>query len=118
MKKLLTLLVILLTLHTAPAWATTYYVHPTSGSNGNSCTTAQSSTANQAKQTIAAGIGCLAAGDTLRLHAGTYSDASISTATTDIPNGSSANYNTATIIESYNGTVTWNFPGSAAFIML
>lgn len=56
----------------APAWATTYYVSK-SGSDANSCATAQASDAS-AKLTIDAGIGCLAAGDTLIVQAGTYSD--------------------------------------------
>jgi hypothetical protein len=52
------------------AFATTYYVAATGGSNTNSCTAAQSLTT--AKATINAGIKCMAGGDTLYVRAGTY----------------------------------------------
>jgi hypothetical protein len=65
------------------------------------------------KATILGGIACLASGDTLCLHAGTYTDEIYTDQPGhDIPNGTS--YATATIIESYNGTVNWNFTGSSA----
>lgn len=53
--------------------ATTYYVGK-SGSDANSCATAQSSTAANRKLTIAGGLGCLSAsaGDTLIIGDGTY----------------------------------------------
>jgi hypothetical protein len=56
-----------------PAGATTYYV-ANSGNNGNSCSTAQSSTASNAKATITQGLTCLALGATLRIQAGPYTD--------------------------------------------
>lgn len=51
--------------------AATFHVSP-SGSNGNSCAAAQNPATP--KQTPLAGVGCLASGDTLVLHAGTYID--------------------------------------------
>lgn len=56
------------------AAGTTYYVGK-SGSDANSCATAQSSTAGNRKLTINAGIGCLASGDRLVIGAGTYTEA-------------------------------------------
>lgn len=67
---------------TQESWATTYYVGK-SGNDANSCSTAQSSTAGNRKLTIAAGVGCLSAGDTLIVGDGTYTE-EIST----IPSGS------------------------------
>ncbi len=72
--------------------ANTYYV-ATTGSDSNSCTTAQSSTAINAKLTVRAAIGCATAqhGDAVRIHAGTYtsSDDWIDTQTYTIPSGTS-----------------------------
>ena len=51
--------------------ATTYYVSR-SGSDANSCGSAQSTTQTSQKATIAAGVACLVAGDTLFIHGGTY----------------------------------------------
>lgn len=53
----------------APAWGATYYVS-TTGNNANSCAAAQNIATP--KLTIQAGIGCLAAGDTLQIRQGTY----------------------------------------------
>jgi len=53
------------------SYAATYYVAKT-GSNNNSCSQAQSP--SSPKLTIAAGIGCLNGGDTLRIGAGSYSE--------------------------------------------
>lgn len=55
------------------ALAATYYVG-TAGSNGNACTTAQSSSAANRKRTINAGIACLASGDTLIVGDGVYDE--------------------------------------------
>jgi hypothetical protein len=54
------------------AFATTYYVAATGGSDTNSCAAAQSLTT--AKATINAGIKCIAGGDTLYVRAGTYAE--------------------------------------------
>ncbi len=53
------------------AFAATYYV-ATTGSDANSCSAAQN--AATAKRSINAGAGCLSAGDTLIVKAGTYSE--------------------------------------------
>lgn len=64
----------LLLLASAPAEAVTYYVGK-SGSDANSCATAQSSTAGNRKLTLASGAACLSAGDTLTIGSGTYAEA-------------------------------------------
>src|SRR5262245_29873053 len=51
--------------------AETYWVGP-SGSNGNTCGQAQSS--STPRQTISAGVECLGAGDTLMVKSGTYNE--------------------------------------------
>lgn len=96
------------------SWGATYYVHPTGGNNAKSCATATSSTPTNAKRSILAGIQCLKPGDTLRLHAEAYTDPAIFTDRPgqDIPNGTS--YETATIIESFGGTVTWTYTDNSA----
>jgi hypothetical protein len=71
MRRLLLLLALLVI--PAPAAAVTYYVHPT-GTNPACSTVASQGAGNllQRKSTIAAGIACLASGDTLVIGAGTY----------------------------------------------
>src|SRR6266566_4039560 len=69
MKKLL--LVMLLTIFPVLAHGTTYYVAKT-GSDSNSCNSAQSP--STPKLTINAGAGCLSAGDTLIVKSGTYNE--------------------------------------------
>lgn len=54
-----------------PANATNYYVAKT-GNDSNSCTSARST--STPKKTIKAGIGCIRAGDTLFIRAGTYAE--------------------------------------------
>ncbi len=56
------------------AHAATYYVSK-AGSNSNSCAQAQSTSTS--KLTINAGIGCLSAGDTLLVRAGTMTKVSV-----------------------------------------
>ncbi len=68
------------------ASATTYYVGK-SGSDANSCVTSTSGVASNRKLTIAGGLGCSAAGDTLIIGDGTYSET-----LQNIPNGSAGNY--------------------------
>jgi len=93
MKKLLLVLV----LFASPAWATTYYVNK-SGSDANSCATAQSATDANAKLTIAAGLACLSAGagDTLNIGDGTYAEF----VDNAIPSG--MNSTTRTIVQAEN----------------
>lgn len=87
--------------------AATYYVSP-SGSNGNSCSTAQSP-GSSAKQTISAGVSCLSGGDTLRIQAGLYTEGEWCQA---IPNGTLGNY---TKIDRYLSDVVRVRP-TAAYI--
>src|SRR5262245_34587323 len=72
MKRFFFLVVLVFTLSQF-AWSTTYYVNK-SGNDANSCTTAQSSTPANGKLTITAAVLCLAAGDTLIIGAGTYTE--------------------------------------------
>src|SRR5262249_28985979 len=69
MKKLL--LVIVLTMVPVLAHGATYYV-ATTGSDSNSCSSARSP--STPKRSMNAGAGCLEAGDTLMVHAGTYAE--------------------------------------------
>lgn len=93
MKRLALLLALLL----APEMvsATTYYVDK-SGSNANSCATATSSTPANGKLTIAAGLACLSAGDTLYIGDGTYAEELTSIV-------SSTSYEAATKMAGKNG---------------
>jgi hypothetical protein len=65
------IIIILVSCLAALSEAATYYVAK-SGNNSNSCTQAQSE--STPKLTLAAGAACLAAGDTLYIKAGTYSE--------------------------------------------
>lgn len=60
-------------LNASAGQAATYYVNK-SGSDANGCATAQSSTNANAKLTIAGGISCLTAGDTLNIGNGIYTE--------------------------------------------
>jgi hypothetical protein len=83
----------------APASAATYYVAKSGGSNANSCATAQN--VSTPKLTVAAGISCLAGGDTLLVRTGVYDE----TITDSIPSGTS--WSNFTRIANYGGeTVT------------
>src|SRR5262245_6816185 len=62
-------LILLLILCPVLVQGATFFV-ATNGSNGNSCASAKSQ--STPKQTITAGIGCLASGDTLIVGSGTY----------------------------------------------
>ena len=70
-----------------PSSGTTYYISP-SGSDSNSCTTAQN--ISTPKQTVQSGLSCLGQGTTLVLRDGTYSGNS--NAFQNLPNGLSGNY--------------------------
>jgi len=80
-------LLLLVFLFPSSLFATTYYVS-TTGNNNNSCAAAQNPLT--AKRNIVSGTLCLAAGDTLILRAGTYTDpVSDRFDTSNFPGGSS-----------------------------
>jgi hypothetical protein len=62
--RILLLAVSVVLLSAAATQAATYWVHP-SGSNANPCTNTTTPQTTGAKQTVAAGLGCLSGGDTL-----------------------------------------------------
>lgn len=97
------LLIWLLPVH---VWAATFYVSPT-GNNANDCTAAQ--TISTPKLTFASVLPCVAAGDTLYIRAGTWTEQlDLQTATVA---GTSDNYVT---IAGYPGeTVTLQYTDSA-----
>lgn len=82
MKKLIWLLVFLVTMVGQTVSAATYYTALTGGDNTRSCATAQS--VSTPKQSVNSAIGCLVAGDTLLVKAGTYAEN-----ITSIPSGTS-----------------------------
>jgi parallel beta-helix repeat protein len=93
-----------------------YYVAKT-GSNSNSC--AQARNLSSPKATIAAGISCLASGDTLYIRAGTYGEA-INTNAIAIPSGTSwsnpvtiAAYNRETVVLAPYTDQIVNFSGTS-----
>jgi parallel beta-helix repeat protein len=88
----------------AVAHAATYYV-ATNGSNGYSCSQAQS--AGTPKLTLSSSLRCLAAGDTLLVRGGTY-DEGISW----VPSGTS--WNNKVRVANYPGETVWLTPLSAA----
>jgi hypothetical protein len=63
-----------LLLFAVPAKAATYYVSQ-SGNDANSCAAAQTMIPASQRLTIAAGVACLSAGDTLYIHSGNYTGA-------------------------------------------
>jgi parallel beta-helix repeat protein len=83
------------------AHASTYYVSNT-GSNSNSCTQAKST--SSPKQTLAAGLGCLGAGDTLLVRGGTYNEE----INNNVPSGTS--WNNPVRIATYPGETVWITP--------
>lgn len=102
MKKLLTFLLLSVLLFlAAPAFAVTRYVAKT-GSDANSC--AASTSTSTPKLTIAAGLACMAAGDTVQIRTGEYAEI-IKTSTQTIAAGTS--WANAVTIMAYPGeTVT------------
>jgi hypothetical protein len=85
-----------------PASATTFYVNASTGSSGNTCTQAQST--STPKDTIAHGIACMGTADTVVVYAGTYSE------TPSVPAGAgSGSYNTVTVNGSDVVTVNGSF---------
>jgi Right handed beta helix region len=87
------------------AQAATYYVAKT-GKDANSCAQAQSSSAP--KLTIGAAVGCLTAGDTLYVRAGSYNETLIYT----VPSGSS--WSSKVRIAAYPGETVWMRPAAAS----
>lgn len=87
------------------AYAATYYVSKT-GNNGNSCALSQN--VNTAKLTIAAGITCLASGDTLIVKAGTYNEMF------DLFNPANGSDSAYTTIKAAPGETVWLRPLSFA----
>jgi len=82
-----------------PLYAKTYFVNK-SGSDANSCATAQSATDADAKLTVSAGILCLSAADLLLIGDGTYTETITGS---DIPNGTGAGTETIIRCESDRG---------------
>jgi hypothetical protein len=90
----------------------TYYVSK-SGSDGNSCSQAQSQSA--AMSSINRGVSCLRAGDTLLVRGGTYAEG------LDSPTmGSGTDWNSPVRVAAYPGETVWMKPpaGPAAVIYL
>lgn len=86
--------------------AATYYVSKT-GSDSRSCSEAQS--VSTPKATINGGVGCLSAGDTLVVRAGTYTE---SLGTGAVPSGNS--WTSKVRIANYNGETVWMRPNAGA----
>jgi hypothetical protein len=101
MKRLGLLVLIGYTASASVAHAATYYVAK-SGNNGNTCAQAQS--ISTAKLTIAEGLKCLAAGDTLLVRAGNYDEG----INNNIPSGTS--WSSKVRIANYNGETVWLRP--------
>lgn len=93
----------------------TYYVS-TSGNDGNSCTTARSTTQSSQKRTISAGVSCLAAGDNLYVHGGTYNEnVTIPSSANGAAFGTSCcGWPGATVVASYPGETVWLVPSSGS----
>ncbi len=85
------------------AQAATYYVAK-NGKDANSCAQAQSSSAP--KLTIGDAVGCLTAGDTLYVRAGSYNETLIYT----VPSGSS--WSSKVRIAAYPGETVWMRPAA------
>jgi len=84
----------------SPAWAATYYVSLT-GNNGNNCIADSPGTP---MQTIAKGVSCLHAGDTLYLRGGTYTE-DMSSSAISYPSGTSAGVRVT--VAGYPGETVW-----------
>ena len=99
-------LLLLLTLESLTAQASTYYVAK-SGSDGHSCARAQSP--STPKLTINAGIACLAGGDTLVIGGGTYTNECLHSqpgwGASPIPGGSS--WRAPTTLRNAPGATVW-----------
>jgi hypothetical protein len=103
MKRLGLLVLIGYTASAGVAHAATYYVAK-SGNNGNTCAQAQST--STAKLTIAEGLKCLSAGDTLFVRGGNYDEG----INNNIPSGTS--WSSKVRIANYNGETVWLRPSA------
>ena len=84
--------------------AATYYVSP-GGNNSNSCATAQSTTASSHKASIAAGVACAVAGDTVYIHGGTYTGADATIDSQGHRVNSGVSFTNAITISGYPGEI-------------
>jgi hypothetical protein len=89
--------------------AATYYVSK-AGSNSNSC--AQAKSVSTAKLTLAGGLGCLVAGDTLLVRGGTYNERLFN----NVPSGTS--WTNKVRVAAYPGESVWLVPVSGEGIRL
>jgi len=111
MKKLGLLFLIGYSVSAGVAHAATYYVSKT-GNNSTSCAQAQST--STPKGTIGAGLGCLVAGDTLLVRAGTY-DEVIKDNVVSVPSGTS--WTNKVRIAAYPGETVWLAPTSGEGVL-
>lgn len=112
-------LAVLLVLWAVPASAADVYVS-NSGSDANSCATAESATAANAKKTISNALAnCITAGEALIIHGGTYTGAAntIDTQTYTVPAGTSF-ANAVTVKAKSGETVILKPPYNTAAIRL
>src|SRR5438445_5069087 len=102
---------ILLILLAKTVSAATYYV-ATTGNDSNSCSTAQ--TITTPKHTLNSAVGCLLAGDTLFVRAGTYDESIEGSAFT----GSGTNWTNKIRIANYASEIVWLKPtGTQNYIL-
>lgn len=113
MKKLL--LIFCLLLFAAKIEAATYWVSK-SGTDVNGCTNTTTPLTTGAKQTISAGVGCLASGDTLMIGSGTYTE-TLNCNVTCPPSGTDASHLT-TIAVAPGNSVIWKSSNGASIIAL
>jgi parallel beta-helix repeat protein len=85
-----------------PVWAATYYMS-TTGSDANSCATAQN--ISTPKTTFNSAIPCLSAGDTLIVRGGNYSQAIKTASISPFPEGSS--WSNPITIKAASGETVW-----------
>jgi hypothetical protein len=91
------------------AHAATYYTAKTGVDRGRTCAQAQSS--STPKQTVASGLTCLSAGDTLYVRAGSYDEGTLSS----IPSGTS--WSSKVRIAAYPGETVWLKPSSGTYVV-
>jgi parallel beta-helix repeat protein len=92
----------------AVAYAATYYV-ATNGSDGSSCSQAQSQ--SSPKRTLNAAVACLRAGDTLYVRGGVYGESLLM----NVPSGTS--WDNKVRIAAYNGETVTMRPSSGWFVL-